>query len=389
MLAELRRALYNKQLHKMSLLASSCSQVTASSRPRSSSRRSSVRVQAAIWTPNQQQPFDAAAKGRDRPWIEANGGQPILAPRTQDMAGDPFGLLLRQRIVFLGGEVEDFGADALVSQLLLLDNQDATKDIKLFINSPGGSVTAGMGIYDAMMLCRADVQTYCFGLAASMGAFLLGAGKKGKRHSMPNSRIMIHQPLGGASGQAVDIEIQAKEIMYHKANLNRIMADYTSQPLAKIEEDTDRDRYMSPIEAREYGIIDHVIGGDEAVFQIKGSNKRFPAVKESYVTDANDLAKRSVMDGDAFMAASSPSWRFRSRETEPFMPSQGKGLPWFSVNKVTKEQYKEMIERRRADLPPPPARPVPVSAPEGEEPTTPRKTPKERMDANWGDVSQS
>ncbi|KAF6250713.1 Clp protease-domain-containing protein [Scenedesmus sp. NREL 46B-D3] len=362
----------------MSLLASSCSQVTASSRPRTSSRRSSVRVLAAIWIPSQQQPSDAAGKGRDRPWIEANGGQPILAPRTQDMAGDPFGLLLRQRIVFLGGEVEDFGADALVSQLLLLDNQDATKDIKLFINSPGGSVTAGMGIYDAMMLCRADVQTYCFGLAASMGAFLLGAGRRGKRHSMPNSRIMIHQPLGGASGQAVDIEIQAKEIMYHKANLNRIMADYTSQPLAKIEEDTDRDRYMSPIEAREYGIIDHVIGGDEAVFQIKGSNKRFPAVKESYVTDAQDLGKRSVMDGDAFMAQSSPSWRFRSRETEPFMPSQSKGLPWFSVNKVTKEQYKEMIERRRADLPPPPLRPDSgsVAAAEGDAPTTPRMTPR-------------
>jgi ATP-dependent Clp protease protease subunit len=128
--------------------------------------------------------------------------------RTQDLGGDPFGLLLRQRIVFLGGEVNDFAADAIVSQLLLLDAQDPTKDIKLFINSPGGSVTAGMGIYDAMMMCRADVQTYCFGLAASMGAFLLGAGAKGKRHSMANSRIMIHQPLGGASGAAVDIEIQ-------------------------------------------------------------------------------------------------------------------------------------------------------------------------------------
>eukprot|EP00887_Chlorella_sp_A99_P004688 scaffold4.g4688.t1 len=138
------------------------------------------------------------------------------------MAGDPFGLLLRQRIVFLGGEVNDFTADAI--------------DIKLFINSPGGSVTAGMGIYDAMMMCNADVQTYCFGLAASMGAFLLGAGARGKRYSMPNSRIMIHQPLGGASGAAVDIEIQAKEIMYHKANLNRIMADYTGQPVEQVGE---------------------------------------------------------------------------------------------------------------------------------------------------------
>ncbi len=119
-----------------------------------------------------------------------------------------------------------------------------------------------------MQMCRADVQTYCFGLAASMGAFLLGAGNKGKRYSMPNARIMIHQPLGGASGQAVDIEIQAREIMYHKANLNRIMSSYTGQPIEKVEEDTDRDRYMSPIEAREYGLIDNIIGGDEAVFKV-------------------------------------------------------------------------------------------------------------------------
>merc|ERR1739847_244051 len=131
---------------------------------------------------------------------------------------------------------------------------DPLDDIKMFINSPGGSVTAGMAIYDAMNMCRAEVQTVCLGLAASMGAFLLGAGSMGKRYSMPNSRIMIHQPLGGASGAAVDIEIQAREIMYHKANLNRIMAAYTGQPVDKIEEDTDRDRYMSPLEAKEYGL---------------------------------------------------------------------------------------------------------------------------------------
>lgn len=144
---------------------------------------------------------------RSTPFI-VDSSDPMVAPRTADMAGDPFGLLLSQRTIFLGGEVNDFSADAIISQLLLLDSQDGKKDIKLFINSPGGSVTAGMGIYDAMMLCNADIQTYCFGLAASMGAFLLGAGAKGKRYSMPNSRIMIHQPLGGASGQAVDIEIQ-------------------------------------------------------------------------------------------------------------------------------------------------------------------------------------
>ena len=209
-------------------------------------------------------------------------------------------------------------------------------------------MTAGMGIYDAMMLCRSDVSTYCFGLAASMGAFLLGAGKKGKRFSMPNSRIMIHQPLGGASGQAVDIEIQAKEIMYHKANLNRIIADYTNQPLSKIEEDTDRDRYMSPLEAKEYGIIDHVIGGEEAVFNIKGSIKRFPKVKEEFVNDSDDLAKRSIMDGDPFMA-SNPSWRFKSPEVEPFMNSQKPGSPWFKVRRVSKEDYKEMMDQQTAD----------------------------------------
>lgn len=131
-----------------------------------------------------------------------------MAPRTADAGMDPYGLLLRERIVILGGEVTDFSADAVISQLLLLDSTDPKKDIKLFINSPGGSVSAGMGIYDTMQLCRADISTYCFGLAASMGAFLLGAGAQGKRYSMPNARIMVHQPLGGASGQAIDVEIQ-------------------------------------------------------------------------------------------------------------------------------------------------------------------------------------
>ena len=135
-------------------------------------------------------------------------GSPLLAPRSAEGSMDPYGALLQERIVILGGEVTDFSADAVISQLLLLDSQDPKKDIKLFINSPGGSVSAGMGIYDCMQLCRADISTYCFGLAASMGAFLLGAGKKGKRYSMPNALIMIHQPLCGASGQAIDVEIQ-------------------------------------------------------------------------------------------------------------------------------------------------------------------------------------
>ncbi|KAK9804033.1 hypothetical protein WJX73_005523 [Symbiochloris irregularis] len=226
--------------------------------------------------------------------------QPLMIPRTQDMAGDPFGLLLRQRVVFLGGEVNDFVADALISQLLLLDSADPTKDIKLFINSPGGSVTAGMGIYDAMQMCNAEIQTFCFGLAASMGAFLLGAGVKGKRSSMPNSRIMIHQPLGGASGQAVDIEIQAREIMYHKANINRIMADYTGQPIEKLEDDTDRDRYMSPLEAKQYGLIDHIIGGDSAGFEIKGSPTDFPKTKPEYIKWGEEMEDEINRRGSRF-----------------------------------------------------------------------------------------
>merc|ERR1712072_670275 len=140
-----------------------------------------------------------------------------------------------------------------------------------------------MGEYMGMMI-RPDVQTICFGLAASMGAFLLGAGTKNKRKSMPNSRIMIHQPLGGASGAAVDVEIQAREIMYHKANLNQIMAAYTNQSVDKIESDTDRDRYMSPLEAKEYGLIDHVIGGETSGFKIEGGTRTFPQTKEEYIS---------------------------------------------------------------------------------------------------------
>jgi len=215
--------------------------------------------------------------------LQVRNANPAIAPRTQELSGDPFALLLKQRIVFLGGEVNDFSADAVISQLLLLDSMDPEKDIKLFINSPGGSVTAGLGIYDAMNMCRADISTVCFGLAASMGAFLLGAGAKGKRLSMPNARIMIHQPLGGAQGAAVDLEIQAKEIMYHKVNLNRIMAECTGKTERQIDLDTDRDRYMSPLEAKEYGIIDDIIGGDDAVSKVQGDTKYFPKTKEEYI----------------------------------------------------------------------------------------------------------
>lgn len=176
-----------------------------------------------------------------------------------ERAFDLYSRLLRERIVFLGTPVDDTVADLLVAQLLFLESEDPEKDIQLYINSPGGSVTAGMAIYDTMQQIRPDVVTICYGLAASMGAFLLTAGTKGKRMSLPSSRIMIHQPLGGAQGQAVDIEIQAKEILYHKNTLNRLLAEHTSQPLEQIEADTERDFFMSAEEAKNYGLIDQVI----------------------------------------------------------------------------------------------------------------------------------
>jgi ATP-dependent Clp protease protease subunit len=172
---------------------------------------------------------------------------------------DIYSRLLRERIIFLGTQVDDGVADSIVAQLLFLDAEDPEKDVQLYINSPGGSVTAGMAIYDTMQQIRPNVVTICFGLAASMGAFLLSGGTPGKRMSLPSSRIMIHQPLGGAQGQAVDIEIQAKEILYHKQKLNELLATHTQQPLTRIEADTERDFFMSAEEAKEYGLIDHVI----------------------------------------------------------------------------------------------------------------------------------
>jgi ATP-dependent Clp protease protease subunit len=176
-----------------------------------------------------------------------------------ERAFDIYSRLLRERIVFLGTPVDDAVADSIVAQLLFLDAEDPEKDIQLYINSPGGSVTAGMAIYDTMQQVRPDVVTICFGLAASMGAFLLAGGAAGKRLSLPSSRIMIHQPLGGAQGQAVDIEIQAKEILYHKRTLNELLAHHTGQPFEKVEADTERDFFMSAEEAKAYGLIDQVI----------------------------------------------------------------------------------------------------------------------------------
>lgn len=172
---------------------------------------------------------------------------------------DVISRLLRDRILLLGTDVNDEVANVLVAQLLYLANQDPERDITLYINSPGGSVSAGLAIYDTMQFIPCDVQTVCFGMAASMGAFLLGAGTPGKRKSLPNARIMIHQPLGGAQGQAADIEIQAKEILFTKACLNKFMADYCDQPIDKIADDTDRDFFMTPYEALDYGLIDDVI----------------------------------------------------------------------------------------------------------------------------------
>jgi ATP-dependent Clp protease protease subunit len=180
-----------------------------------------------------------------------------------ERAFDIYSRLLRERIVFLGTPVDDQVADSIVAQLLYLEAEDPEKDIQLYINSPGGSVYAGLAIYDTMQQIRPHVATICFGLAASMGAFLLCGGAAGKRMSLPSSRIMIHQPLGGAQGQASDIAIQAKEILYIKQRLNTMLAHHTGQPYDRIANDTERDFFMSAVEAKEYGLIDQVISRPE------------------------------------------------------------------------------------------------------------------------------
>ena len=176
-----------------------------------------------------------------------------------ERAYDIYSRLLKDRIIFLGDEVNDTTASLVVAQLLFLEAEDPDKDIYLYINSPGGSVTAGMAIYDTMQYIKPDVSTICIGLAASMGAFLLNAGAEGKRFALPNSEIMIHQPLGGTKGQATDIEIHAKWILKIRERLNTILAERTGQPLEKIQMDTERDNFMSAKEAKEYGLIDEVI----------------------------------------------------------------------------------------------------------------------------------
>jgi ATP-dependent Clp protease protease subunit len=176
-----------------------------------------------------------------------------------ERAYDIYSRLLKDRIIFLGTAVDDYVANLVIAQMLFLYAEDPDKDISLYINSPGGSITAGMAIYDTMQYIRADVSTICVGLAASMGAFLLAAGAKGKRFALPNAEIMIHQPSGGAQGQATDIEIHAKRIIHIKEKLNKILAANTGQSLERIKEDTERDRFMDSDEAKEYGLIDDLL----------------------------------------------------------------------------------------------------------------------------------
>lgn len=196
------------------------------------------------------------------PEIKAAGGLvPMVVEQSArgERSYDIYSRLLKERVIFLVGQVEDYMANLIVAQLLFLESENPDKDIHLYINSPGGSVTAGMAIYDTMQFIKPNVSTLCIGQACSMGAFLLAGGAEGKRFALPHSRVMIHQPLGGFQGQASDIEIHAREILYIRERLNKILAHHTGQPLDVIARDTDRDRFMSAAEAAEYGLIDQVL----------------------------------------------------------------------------------------------------------------------------------
>ena len=191
----------------------------------------------------------------------AGGLVPIVVEQTArgERSYDIYSRLLKERVIFLVGPVEDYMANLVVAQLLFLESENPEKDIFLYINSPGGSVTAGMAIYDTMNFIKPNVSTVCIGQAASMGAFLLSAGEKGKRYCLPNSRVMIHQPLGGFQGQASDFEIHAREILSIKEKMNRLMAEHTGQEYEKVAQDTDRDNFLSATDAMEYGLIDQVL----------------------------------------------------------------------------------------------------------------------------------
>ena len=196
---------------------------------------------------------------------------PMVIEQTSkgERSFDIYSRLLKERIIFLADEVNDVTASLVIAQLLFLDAEDPGKDIFIYINSPGGSVTAGMGIYDTMQYIKSDVSTICVGMAASMGAFLLAAGTKGKRFALPNSTVMIHQPLGGVQGQASDIKIHTEYLLKVKANLNKILSERTGKPLEVIEKDTDRDNFLSAKEAKEYGLIDEVMENFENISKEK------------------------------------------------------------------------------------------------------------------------
>ena len=236
------------------LLSTACASALVAPQPRL------TRVAPLASEPGPQPPAPEPEKPRPEP-------RPVIMPTVTGSNGEQIDVvsrLLKDRILLLGSEVNDEVGNVLVAQMLYLANEDPEADITLYINSPGGSVSAGMAIYDTMQFIPCDVSTVCFGMAASMGAFLLGAGAKGKRKSLPNARIMIHQPLGGAQGQAADIEIQANEILHHKMTLNTYLSEFSGQDLAKVMEDTDRDFFMSPDEAVAYGVIDAVVTSPSA-----------------------------------------------------------------------------------------------------------------------------
>lgn len=203
----------------------------------------------------------------------------VLIPYVIEQTGrgergmDIYSRLLRDRIVFIGTPIDDHVANIVIAQLLFLQMEDPVKDVNVYVNSPGGSVSAGLAIYDTMQFLKCDVVTYCIGMAASMGAVLLTAGTKGKRHALPNSRIMIHQPWGGVQGQASDISIQAKEILRMKDRLNEILAHHSGQPLDRIQKDTDRDFYMSAADAKEYGLVDQVVKNSKEL-AVKADEKK-------------------------------------------------------------------------------------------------------------------
>lgn len=205
--------------------------------------------------------FPPSTSSSGLPELEASGLVPMVVEQSSrgERAYDIYSRLLKERVIFLVGQVEDHMANLIVAQMLFLESENPDKDIHLYINSPGGSVTAGLSIYDTMQFIKPDVSTMCIGQAASMGAFLLTAGAKGKRFCLPNSRTMIHQPSGGAQGQATDIHIQSQEILKIKERLNNLMAKHTGQSVDKVTEDTERDNFMSAEESKDYGLIDEVL----------------------------------------------------------------------------------------------------------------------------------